>query len=150
MRDDAMHWYARILDRRWFVPIVIGLFVIKVAQIVAVLVFGFVTGSLRFDFRFSVVEWGTYLSGAVSGVVAVIGLWFLVRNLRVKALESFAFSTLVTILFGQFFAFTTNQFAAIGSLLVQLVILGVLRFAIAAEDHANDHMEGTLPAEGRG
>lgn len=140
-RTSLMNAYTRVVNRHWFTPIVIAIFVIKVIEIVATLVFGFVTNSFELNDGLSFTEWGVLLSGGASGAVAALGVWFLFRSERLRALHTFAASTLITILFGQFFAFTTNQFAALTNLLVQLFILGVLRFSIAAEDHEQNNLE---------
>jgi hypothetical protein len=134
LRAGLMRSYERIVNRRLFTPIVIGLFVLKVLDLIATLVFGIVTGNFKFTNGLSFTEWGALLSASASGAVAVLGVWFLLQRARLRALHSFASSTLITILVGQFFAFTTNQFAAFGGLLFQLAILGVLRFSIAAEE----------------
>ncbi|MGC4192013.1 MAG: hypothetical protein QM589_12750 [Thermomicrobiales bacterium] len=59
-------------------------------------------------------------------------LW---RDKRRHGLNALVLSTLISLLFGQFFAFASNQFAALESLVLQLVILGALRFSIAADTH---------------
>jgi hypothetical protein len=140
-RTSLMNAYARIVNRHWFTPIVIGIFVIKVIEIIATLVFGIATDSFEIDDGLSFTEWGVLLSGFVSGAIAAVGVLFLLRRERLRALHSFAASTLITLLFGQFFAFTTNQFAALSNLMIQLFILGVLRFSIAAEDHEQHKLE---------
>ncbi|MEJ7839537.1 MAG: hypothetical protein WKF81_12015 [Thermomicrobiales bacterium] len=140
-RKSWLRTYSRIVERHWFTPIVLGIFVLKVATILLSFVFGIVTDSLTLGNGLSFVEWGVVLSGIASGAVAVLGVWFLFRRERLRALHSFAASTLITVLFGQFFAFTTNQFAALGHLVEQLLVLGVLRFAISAEDREQRNPE---------
>lgn len=61
----------------------------------------------------------------------------MLRGLREAALRMFSTSILVSILFGQFFAFASEEFLALGGLLVELAILGVLRFALTTE-HQQD------------
>jgi len=146
LRATLLHAYRRLIERHWLTPIVIGLFVIKAIDLVVTLIAAIITGHLEVGDGLSFAEWGTVVSAGVSGFVAVIGVICLFRRMRLKALNFFAWSTLVTILFGQFFAFTTNQFAAFGGLLLQLTILAILRFAISAEDHEREHREGLVPA----
>lgn len=146
-RIALMQGYTRIVNRHWFGPIVIGIFVLKVIQLIASLLLGIFTDSFAFGDGLSFAEWGALLSAFSSGAIAAIGVWFLFRRFRLRALHFFAASTLITILFGQFFAFTTNQFAAFGTLLFNLVVLGVLRFSIAAEEHEHDHLEGDIATD---
>jgi hypothetical protein len=145
IRERLMQLYARIVNRQWFTPIVIGLFVLKVLDLIASLAFGIATGSFEFANGLSFTEWGALLSASASGAVAVLGVWFLLHRARLRALHSFAASTLITILVGQFFAFTTNQFAAFGGLLFQLAILGILRFSIAAEEERHERPSRQAP-----
>jgi hypothetical protein len=145
IRERLIHLYRRIIDRQWFTPIVIGLFVIKVIDLAITFIASVMTDTFTIGNGLSFAEWGTLLSAVGSGVVALIGVVFLLRRERLRALHSFAGATLITILFGQFFAFTTNQFAAFGSLLVQLVILGVLRFSISAEEQEAERRDGDMP-----
>jgi hypothetical protein len=60
-------------------------------------------------------------------------------------LKALANATLVSLLFGQFFAFATSQFAALGALVGQLIVLGVLRFWISSEEHTNAAGSPNLP-----
>jgi hypothetical protein len=146
-RSSLMHAYRKLVIRHWFTPVVIGWFIIKAIDLIVTITAAVITGTLKLNNGLTFAEWGTLLSAGASGFVAVIGVVFLFRRMRLPALNWFAGSTLITILFGQFFAFTTNQFAAFGGLLIQLTILAVLRFAIAAEEHEKDHLEGNVPAE---
>jgi hypothetical protein len=146
-RSTLMHHYVQIVSRHWFTPIVIGIFILKTIDLVITIIAGVATGSLEVGNGLSFAEWGTLVSAFASGAVAAIGVIYLLRRFRLRALHFFAGSTLITILFGQFFAFTTNQFAAFGSLLFQLLSLGILRFSIAAEEHQHDHLAGNVPPD---
>jgi len=134
-RDKAAAFYWRIVKMRWLLPIVIGMFVIRALEIVVVLVLGiFVTGEYDVEDGISVSEVLSLIAGAATGFLAVFGLVMMIRRHRVRALQSFAASTAVALLFGQFFAFASEQFLAMVGLIVNLVILGVLRLALSVEN----------------
>ncbi|MCO5229044.1 MAG: hypothetical protein M9934_12275 [Thermomicrobiales bacterium] len=133
-RDKAAAWYWRAVSKRWLLPMVIGLFVIRALEIVVTLVYGiFVTDEYNISDGVSVFEWLSFAAGAAMGFLAVYGLMMIIRRHRVRALQAFAASTVVALLFGQFFTFATEQFVGMIGLVVNLIILGILRLALSVE-----------------
>lgn len=134
-RDNAANFYWRIVKQRWLLPLVIGLFVLRALEIVIALVIGlFVSGEYDIGNGISVSEALSFLAGAATGCLAVFGLVMMIRRHRVRALQAFAASTVVALLFGQFFAFASEQLLAMAGLVVNLIILGVLRLALSVEN----------------
>lgn len=134
-RDKAASLYWRVVRQKWLLPIVVGLFVIRALEIIITLLMGmFVTEEYDLGDGLSVFEWMSFAAGAVTGFLAVFGLVMIVRRKRVRALQAFAASTVVALLFGQFFAFATEQFLAMIGLVVNLIILGTLRLALSVEN----------------
>lgn len=141
-RDGAASLYWRIVQHRWLQPIVIGLFIFRALEILTTLAIGiFVTDEYDLTDGVSVYEWLSFGAGFITGFLSVFGLVMMIRRQRVRALQAFAASTLVALLFGQFFTFATEQFVGMVSLVVNLIILGVLRLALSVENsryHDND------------
>lgn len=127
--------------------IVIGLFIIRAIEVLVTLVMGlFVTDEYDLSNGISVFELLSFVAGAATGALAVFGLILMIRRQRVRALQAFAASTVIAILFGQFFAFATEQFLAMTGLILNLIILGVLRLALGLE-HDKFVAEGSEPEE---
>lgn len=141
LRDRLVDGYWKLVGNRWLERIVIGLFVIKGLQVAGSLAVGIVTESFTIQGGLSFSEWGATISAAAAGALALWGVIRLLRRARVAALHAFTASILLSILFGQFFAFASSQFLALGNLMVELVILGVLRLALTAEAE-REHHEG--------
>jgi len=139
LRDRLVDGYWTIVGKNWLEWIVLGLFVFKGLQVLGSLAVGVVTGSFTIDNGLSFSEWGAAISAAAGGLLALFGVVRLLRSARVAALHAFTASILVSLLFGQFFAFASSQFLALGNLVVELVILGVLRLAITAESERQYH-----------
>ena len=135
-RERAADAYWRLVGKRWLVKIVVAGFAIQAVAFLGALALA--AREDRFDLTdgLSFSESGALLSGFAAGAVAVFGLVMILRRRHLSGLKALANSTLITLLFGQFFAFAANQFAALGSLVLQLAILGVLRFWIGSEQHA--------------
>jgi len=145
-RDRASRVYWRMVSNHWLWRLVVFGFVIQVLNFVGSL--GLAVADDRFDVTdgLSFSESGALVSGFVAGALAAYGLTMIVRKHRLRGLKALANSTLVTLLFGQFFAFAASQFAALGSLILQLVILGVLRFWMTSETHTSPDGDTALPA----
>ncbi len=145
-RDRAGQAYWKMVSNQWMWRLVIIGFVIQVINFVGSL--GLAMSEDRFDatdgLTFS--ESGALVSGFAAGALAAYGLVMIVRKHRLRGLKALANSTLVTLLFGQFFAFAASQFAALGGLILQLVILGVLRFWMSSETHTRPDDTTGLPA----
>lgn len=133
-RDKVAAWYWKAVGKRWLLPMVIGLFVIRALEIIITLVYGIVvTGEYNLSDGITVFEWLSFAAGAITGFLAVFGLVMIIRRHRVRALQAFAGSTVVALLFGQFFTFATEQFVGMIGLVVNLIILGTLRLALSVE-----------------
>jgi hypothetical protein len=147
-RLERLYW--RIVGNRWLERIVIGLFVLRAVQILGALVLGITGGWYNVTNGLSFTEWGATIAGAASGGCAAYGLVRLLQRQRVAALQAFVGSVLVSLFFGQFFAFTDVQLAALGGLVADLVVLGVLRFALLAEHEkrGEDEESGERPSPG--
>ncbi len=145
-RDRAAHLYWRMASNRWLWRVILAGFIVQALNYLGSMALAFRGGEFEPRDGLSFAESGTLLSGFVAGAVAVFGLVMILRNRRLIGLKALANSTLITLLFGQFFAFAANQFAALGSLILQLVILGVLRFWITSEIHTEPGNIPNLPA----
>lgn len=140
-RHRAERWYWRIVSNRWLERVVIGMFVLRAIQIVGALILGLAEGWYNVTDGLTFTEWGATTAAAVSGGFAAFGVVRLIQRARVAALNAFVGSALVSLLFGQFFAFTDVQLAALGGLVADLVVLGVLRFALLAEHEKREDDE---------
>lgn len=132
-RERLAAWYWRIVGNHWMERIVIAVFVLKGVQIVGTLLLGVGVGDFTIGNGLTFSEWGAVASAIASGAFAAYGLVRLARRARIAALHAFAGATLISLLFGQFFAFASQQLAAMGGLVIELIILGGVRFALAAE-----------------
>ncbi|MGC4105309.1 MAG: hypothetical protein QM753_02990 [Thermomicrobiales bacterium] len=135
------HWlvarYWALVGGPWLFRIVIGLFIVQTINGLASLALAWHDGTFRLTDGLTFTEWGTLLSGFAAGLAAGFGLVLLWKDQRTRGLGALVLSTLISLLFGQFFAFASNQFAALWSLVLQLVILGVLRFSLAADKYTS-------------
>ena len=143
LRDRLEARYWRIVSSHRLERIVIGLFVLKGLQVLVSIGVGIATDTFTLDNGLSFAEWGATISAFVGGVLALWGVVRMFRGLRAAALRLFSMSILVSILFGQFFAFASEEFLALGSLSIELITLGVVRFALAAEHQRNDGLEAS-------
>lgn len=134
-RHALANFYWKLVGNHLLWRAVVIIFAVRVIQIIGLIAIGAWSGDFQPKDGLSFSEWGTLLSGFAAGAFATYGLILLYRQHRERGLKALANSTLVSLLFGQFFAFAANQFAAFGGLMVELVILGVLRFWIASEHH---------------
>ena len=141
-RHRAERWYWRVVGNQWFRRIIIALFVLRGVQILGALLLGLSNGWYDIGDGVSFTEAGATAAATVSGGLATFGLIRFVQRARVAALNAFVGSALVSLLFGQFFAFTEVQLAALGGLVTDLVVLGTLRFALLAE-HEREQEEAT-------
>lgn len=132
-RERLIRFYWTIVGNGWFPRIVVALIVIRTLQTLATVWLGIASDSFAIVDGLSVVEWAAVASVLGGGALGMYGLIRLAQGARVSALHGFAGSTLVSLLFGQFFALAANQFAAFSSLIVELIVLGLIRFALSAE-----------------
>lgn len=134
-RDAAARGYWKLVSNQWLWRLVLVVYIVQVVNVAGSLALATVHDRFDLTDGLSVSETGALLSGFVAGALAAYGLAMMMRKQRVRGLKALANSTLITLLFGQFFAFAANQFAALGSLTLQLIILGVLRFWMTSEIH---------------
>lgn len=144
-RDKAANRYWRFVGNPWMLRLVFIGFGIQVVNWTASLWLAIEQGTFNLFDGINFSEGGTLLTGFIAGAVSVYGLIRLAQGHRLTGLKALALATLVNLLFGQFFAFASAEFAALGSLLLQLVILGALRFGITAEEHTSPGNDLTLP-----
>lgn len=138
LRQKAMSRYWDIVGNVWFGRVMIALFLIRTLQLFGALFLGLYSGTFEYADGFSTSEWAALATGVVSGGFAVFGLVRYFQKHRVYALQAFAISALISLLFGQFFAFASEQFVALVGLVIDLGVLGSLRLALSAE---NDRYE---------
>lgn len=143
IRERFEQRYWRLVSSHWLERIVIGLFILKGIDVLITLGVGIATGSYSPENGLGFSEWGATIAALVGGLLALWGVVRLLRSARLQALRLFAASVLVSILFGQFFAFASEEFLALGKLVLDLVALGVLRFAISTE-HDDESREPTI------
>ncbi|MFI6077212.1 hypothetical protein ACIA5C_37350 [Actinoplanes sp. NPDC051343] len=120
----------RLLDGRWFTPAVLGLFILSRVVVAVVFVSQALSQTTGHDLG-SVAEPGAIAGGAVSRSVAlacvVAGL--LRRRADKRAAYGwFRVAVLVELLVSQIFNFTDSQFAAVGELPFNLLVLAVLSY----------------------
>ena len=144
-RDRAANRYWKFVGNPWMLRLVFIGFAIQVVNWSASVWLAIRQGQFDLFDGISISEGGALISGFVAGAVSVYGLIRLVQGKRLNGLKALATATLINLLFGQFFAFASAEFAALGSLLLLLVILGALRFGITAEVHTSPDEKVTLP-----
>lgn len=144
-RDRLVALYWRITGNTWLIRLVFIGFGVQALNFVASVALAITDDKFDLTNGLSFSESGALLSGLVAGAFAAYGTVMVLRGIRLSGLKALATATLVTLLFGQFFAFAANQFAALGSLVLQLMILGALRFAITAEEHTTPDESSGLP-----
>lgn len=142
IRERAVELYWSIIRHKWLQRVIIGLFLIRVVQIFVsyLLMVIFDTFDLSDGLSFS--EWMAVLVGVVSGGLGAYALVAMARRRRVQALQAVAASALVSLFFGQFFAFAAQQFIAMGGLVIDLFVLGSVRLALSAENEEFDEEKG--------
>jgi hypothetical protein len=144
-------WYfGTVITRRWFLGVVIAVFVIltlfNVAHIVEIVVNAIqaaternatldsvddaVNGGARFGFS----GWAVLVSSAVVVVFNVLGIVRLLRGSRLGAYRWFERGLLVSILFVQVFNFADLQLIAFALLAFDLLVLVTIRVLVAAEE----------------
>lgn len=153
-REKAMDFYWGIVGNTWMRRVIVGFFMIRVFQILGALVLGIYSGTFDVADGFAFSEWAALATGSASGGFAVYGVVRYFQRHRISALQALATSALISLLFGQFFAFVAVQFAALVGLILDLFVLGTLRLALTAEEERyekegeSDEMEN--PREGLG
>jgi len=145
-RERAAHAYWSLAGTRWLRRLVIIGIAVQAFSYLSSLAIATWDDDFSVTDGLSFSETGTLASGFVAGLLAVFGLFRILQGARLPGLRALANATLVTLLFGQFFAFAATQFAALGSLVLQIMVLGVLRFWITAEKETAAVKANRLPA----
>lgn len=150
-RERAVSLYWRIVGNAWFRRLVLGFFLVRLLEIVGAGILGWWNGTLDPGDGLNWTEWVALGTGFVSGLLGVYAIVQMVRRKRVAALQALALSALVSLFFGQFFAFVAEQFAALVGLVLDLSVLGAIRLALSAENERfiEEHT-GEDPREGLG
>lgn len=121
-----------VLGSRVVRRIVLGLFVIQAALTVVSVIAALVSdneGAVD-DLSDTLVQW----SSVLSGVLAVAGVWFLVRGPYLRALRLLRASVIVNLLITQVFLFAQEQWGALSGFALSLLMLAALRIAIRIEE----------------
>ncbi len=132
-RQAAEQRYWNVAESPRFAWIAIGLLVLRISQVIGAFVLGYTNGWYDLTDGISVTEIGATATAIVSAGLAILGAVLILRGQRVHGLQAFVGSVLVSLLIGQFFAFTSVQVLALTGLVADLVVLGLLRFALHAE-----------------
>lgn len=150
-REKAVDLYWRIVGHAWFRRLIVGFFVVRLLQIAGVALLGWWNDTLDVGDGLVWTEWLALATGFVSGMLGVYAVVQMLRRKRVSALQALALSALVSLFFGQFFAFAADQFAALAGLVLDLAVLGSLRLALSAENERHDaHGGNEDPRAGMG
>lgn len=151
IREKAVALYWRIVSNAWFRRLILGFFLIRLLEISGAGILGWWKGTLDPGDGVNWTEWVALGTGFVSGLLGVYAVVQMARRRRVAALQALALSALVSLFFGQFFAFTVQQFAALTGLVLDLSVLGAIRLALSAENERYDLEDtGEDPRKGLG
>lgn len=126
IRKTVRDFYQRLIKAKWFSTTVIWFFAISSA-------ISFIPNILKAKAGDTLPEWGQFLSAALSGLLVIIGIYFIRRKQRMRAYEMFQSALLVSIFLTQFFLFYQEQLSAIAGLLMNIVVLNVVQNLIYQE-----------------
>jgi hypothetical protein len=146
-REKAMDRYWKLTSSKWLLILVVGGFALQALGFIGSLALAAFDDEFDITDGVSFSEVGALVSGLVAGAISAVGIVYIVRRKRLTGYRILASATLVHLFFGQVFAFAVNQFAALGALFFQLVILGVLRFWITSETVVSPDGEDLPAAE---
>lgn len=146
-RDRAMDHYWKLTSSKWLLILVLAGFAIQAISFIGTLILAAIDDEFDVTDGVSFTEAGTLISGVVAGAISVVGVVFIIRRKRLTGYRVLAAATLVHLFFGQVFAFAANQFAALSTLFLQLIILGVLRFWMTSETISSPDGEDLPAAE---
>ncbi len=123
--------YRRLVSERWFAPGLSAVFiVVAIGQLVTIVTIVTGLGDRTPDRNIPLIEHG---ASAVSGLFILLGVMRLPKS-RLSAYRWFQRSTLVTIFVTQVFMFYYSELAALGGLLVHLMLYMALRILITREE----------------
>jgi hypothetical protein len=134
----AKHWldhvYSWLVAKAWFKRVIVGWFVLVALIDLLFPILELYAALTDADpGRISLAAKGALVSGAVAGVLVVVGIvrW---RESALAAYRWFERAVLVSILVGEVFRFYETQLNAVFGLVLLLGTLGVIRSMIAAEE----------------
>ena len=81
----------------------------------------------------SIIDWAQLVFPGISGMLIAVGMLRLLRS-RLQAYQMFRWAILVSIFFTQVLSFYEQQLVALLGLVLDILILGALRYMIAHED----------------
>lgn len=125
-------YYFFIIQKEWFIKIIIAIFIFQ-----SVLFFQHFLELIKtipdiFPLEIPFFKISELVFSVVSGFLAFFGILQIKKN-RLYSFNLLKKSTLVSIFLSQFFAFYSLQFYALGSLVMNLIILSALNYAIKKE-----------------
>jgi len=125
-------YYFKIIQKEWFIKIVIAVFVFQ-----SLLFFQHFRELIKtipsiFPLEIPFFKIAELIFSVVSGFLALLGIMQIKKN-RLNSFNFLKKSTLVSIFLTQFFAFYSLQLYALGSLILNLIILSALNYAIKKE-----------------
>lgn len=140
-RAAAVHrYYERVCRARWFRRVVVGIFVLFGAAIVAALLLVPLAALLhalgvhvRLVLKLTVAQAGESASYVVAAILVWVGLLRLRAGRRLDGYRMLDRALLVQLLIGQIFAFIDRSFNAVWGFFFVLALFVTLRFMIAQE-----------------
>jgi hypothetical protein len=121
----ALVWLRRVHVRYLNIMVPAGI------VIISILINWGVLGTLKHT-PLSVIDWAQFIFPSISGVLIVIGVLTLTHS-RLHAYMIFRPAMLVSIFFTQVLSFYEHQFLALLGLMLDILILGALRYMITHE-----------------
>jgi hypothetical protein len=147
LRTRLANVYRRlVLHRRFHSAVIVVAWLYLLAKLPLSIAKQFDTSGVTADTsEADAAHWFQLSAGAVSSLLIMIGLVALRRS-RLRAYRWFLRAVLVSLLIGQVFVFYYDQFAALGGLIVDLLLYTALRYMIGREE-ADARTGGTDPTE---
>lgn len=119
--------YTRIVQNRFFNRAIIVFFVLSSTLT-------FFQALSRFSSIESFFDFGTLASSLISGLLVILGTYFIRHDHRYLSFEVYKYAVLVNIFLTQFFAFYNEQLTAVVELFLSITIYIALRYSISQEE----------------
>jgi hypothetical protein len=130
---------ARVaVDHPLFVPGLRVLFILQALGMAGQLLLVILRPDIGLGRGSHVTDLGTEISTAISGLYALIGVWYMHRGNIQEAMRVLYRSALVTLLFTQVFVFVRYEWSGLLGFAAQAIVLGALRLAIHAGAQSPD------------
>lgn len=126
LRNKIRHYYIKLIKSRRFASFIIIFSII--ASIFNIIVVAIKTIPDR-----SLSHLGILFSSSASGLLVVLGIYFMTRGKRLAAYEMFKIAVLISIFLTQFFLFFEERLSAITRFAISIVIWSVLQNLIYQE-----------------